>query len=85
MDWIKINGCDFNVKVVATLSFEGFKNEFKYSFCNSRLDEELKNVYDQIIAVSKPKEDVIITKDKEESLNVARKGSRVGSTSISRK
>jgi len=80
MDWIKINGCDFNVKVVAALSFEEFKKEFEHSFCITRSEDELKKVHEQIIAIYKPKEDGNNTTDQAEVAKPTRKGSRTSST-----
>lgn len=47
MEWILIDGCDFNT-VVAALTLEGFKKEFEHSYCIGKTDAQIKKTYNQI-------------------------------------
>ncbi|MBK7885472.1 MAG: hypothetical protein IPJ81_18030 [Chitinophagaceae bacterium] len=82
VEWIKINGTDFNVKDVAKHSFEEFKKAHTYSFSIDKSDSELQAVYNQIIDASKPKVDVDITADQKEISKPTGAGNRNSKASI---
>jgi hypothetical protein len=51
MEWLKINGTDFNLKV-GTYSLEEFKKEFEFGFCTERSDTEIEKVHAQLFAMA---------------------------------
>lgn len=86
MDWLKINGTDFNLEV-GTYSLEEFKKEFKHSFCVGKTDSEIENVHAQLRAVAVPAPLKIVsnelhTGNEEKATTVKGKGNSIGKRSI---
>jgi len=47
-NWLRVNGCDFNLDAVATMDFNGFKKEYEHSYCIGKKDDELKKTFDTL-------------------------------------
>lgn len=45
MDYIKIDGCDYNAKYIASVSFQQFRIDGKHSFCKGKTEPELRDLY----------------------------------------
>ena len=52
--WLKINGCDFNLTEVSGFTLAQFKKEFEHSYCIDKTEVELKETW-QLLTGNKEK------------------------------